>query len=72
MAIAIYDNVMEAISKEYSEEDMMLYSLYKYHKWKLQDLIDAGYDCTDIESKVDEIHKFVKNYCKRHYEKSLY
>lgn len=65
----VYDNVMNAIADEYSENDMMIYSLYKYHKWKLQDLIDAGYDCTDFDNKVDEIHKFTKNYCKDHFKK---
>lgn len=64
----VYDTVMKAIYEEYSENDMMTYSLYKYHKWKLQDLVDAGYDCTDFENKMHEIHKFAKNYCKNHFK----
>lgn len=66
----IYDDVMNAIAEEYSENDMKIYSLYKYHKWKLQQLIDSGYNCTDFENKIKEIHKFAKSYCKRKFGKS--
>lgn len=64
-ATNIYNIVMDAIESKYSEEDMMIYSLYKYHNWSKEDLIDAGYDCTDIDNRIKSIHKFVKTYCKK-------
>lgn len=62
----IYNIVMDAISEAYGEEDAMLYSLYKYHGWSVDELIAEGYDCKNIEVRVNTIHKFVKAYCKKH------
>lgn len=64
-AESIYNIVMDAITAAYSEEDMMIYSLYKYHKWTKNDLIEAGYDCKNFEIRIKTIHKFVKAYCKK-------
>lgn len=69
-AQAVYDDVMKAVSLEYSEDDMLLYSLYKYNGWTAQDLTDAGYDCSNIKAKVKDIHQFVRKYCKTHFKKS--
>lgn len=62
----VYDIVMSAIEETFNTDDMMIYSLYKYHNWSEQDLIDAGYDCTNIKIRINTIHKFVKAYCKKH------
>lgn len=67
----LYDDIMDAIAKEYSENDMNIYRLYKCHKWKLPDLIEAGYDCTDFENKIKMISKFVKKYGKTHLNRSV-
>lgn len=64
----IYDNIMNAISKAFSHEDMVLYNLYKCHKWKKDDLLKAGYDCTNLETRIKNIHGFVKEYCKKNYK----
>lgn len=64
-----YDDIMNAISKSFSENDMMIYSLYKYHKWSIQELIDAGYDCTNFKIRIKNIHRFVKEYAKKKYKK---
>ena len=34
----IYNDIMEAIEEEFSENDMMIYSLYKYYGWAREDL----------------------------------
>ena len=60
----IYNIVMDAITTVYGENDMLIYSLYKYHDWTQSELINAGYDCTDFDTKIKTIHKFVKTYCK--------
>lgn len=62
----IYNVVMNAISVKYGEDEMTIYSLYKYHNWTEQDLILEGYDCTDLHNRIKKIHKFVKAYCKKH------
>ena len=62
-----YNNVMTAITKSFGEEDMLIYSLYKYHGWKEQDLIDAGYNCKNFNIRIKNIHKFVKEYAKKYY-----
>lgn len=62
----IYNIVMDAITAAYNEEDMLIYSLYKYHNWTEQELIDAGYNCKNLAVKIKNIHKFVKEYCKKH------
>lgn len=62
----VYNIVMDAISVKYGEEQMMMYSLYKYHDWNKEDLIDAGYDCDDFDNRIKDIHKFVRSYCKKH------
>lgn len=64
----IYDDVMNAIAERYDEDDMMMYSLYKYHDWTKEELEDQGYDCTDLESRIKDIHKFAKQYCKNKYK----
>ena len=64
--INIYNTITNAITAEYSEEDMMMYTLYKFHDWTIQDLIDSGYDCSDFDNHIKEIHRFVKTYCKKH------
>lgn len=63
-AINIYNIVMDAISEKFGEESMTIYSLYKYHGWSINDLMDEGYDCTELNTRIKEIHKFVKSYCK--------
>ena len=64
----LYTTVMDAISYVYSEEDMLIYSLYKYHGWKKEELIEAGYNCENFETRIKEIHKFVKEYTKKHFK----
>lgn len=61
----IYNIIMAAITEAFSEEDMMIYSLYKYHNWTEKDLTDAGYDCKNLEIRIKTIHKFVKAYSKK-------
>ena len=63
-ALNIYNVVMDAITERFGEDDMMMYSLYKYHGWSKDDLIGEGYDCTAFDTRIKEIHKFVKTYCK--------
>lgn len=62
----IYNTIMDAITVAFSEEDMQIYRLYKYHNWSEKDLIEAGLDCTDLIKRIKEIHKFVKQYSKEH------
>lgn len=63
-----YKTIMNAITESFGEEDMLVYSLYKYHGWKEKDLIEAGYDCKNLEIRIKNIHKFVKEYSKKHYK----
>lgn len=67
----VYDTVMNAIENEFSENDMMIYSLYKYHGWNKNDLMTNGYDCSDLETKIRTIHKFVKNFCKKNFKENF-
>lgn len=62
----IYDITMSAIKEVYNENDMYVYSLYKYHNWSEKELISSGYDCTNFKEKIKEIHRFVKKYHKTH------
>lgn len=62
----VYDTVMNAITEAFSEEDMMIYSLYKYHNWTEKELTDADYDCKNLDIRIKNIHRFVKEYCKKH------
>ena len=64
-----YNVSMDAIKKSFGEDDMMIYSLYKYHDWTKKDLIEAGYDCNNLEIRIKNIHKFLKEYVKKHYKK---
>ena len=69
-AIRVYNKVMDVIEAEFGYESMMVYNLYKYHNWSINDLETAGYDCTDLSNRIKCIHKFIKTYCKQH-KKSL-
>jgi hypothetical protein len=62
----IYNIIMAAITEAFSEEDMMIYSLYKYHNWTEQELVDAGHDCKNLNIRIQTIHKFVKAYAKKY------
>lgn len=62
----IYNIVMKAITDAFSEDDMMIYSLYKYHGWTIDELTDVGYDCKNLDVRIKTIHKFVKAYCKKY------
>jgi hypothetical protein len=61
----VYNIVMNAITAKYGKDDMIIYSLYKYHNWSEADLKSAGYDCKDLKEKIKTIHRFVKSYCKK-------
>lgn len=63
----IYNIIMNAIAVKYGKEDMLIYSLYKYHDWTETDLIDAGYDCDNFDKKIASIHRFVKAYTKKQF-----
>jgi hypothetical protein len=62
----VYNIIMNAITVKYGKEDMMIYSLYKYHDWTENDLIAAGYDCDNLTKRIAAIHRFVKNYSKKY------
>ena len=64
--INIYNMVMDLITDKFGEHDMMMYMLYKFHNWSKDDLVEYGYDITYIDTRIKEIHKFVKTYCKKH------
>ena len=63
----IYNIVMAAITEAFNEDDMMVYSLYKYHNWTEDELTAAGYDCKNLDIRIKTIHKFVKSYCKKRF-----
>lgn len=63
-SIDIYNQTMDIIEKEFGEEYMMIYSLYKYYGWTEEDLQNEGYDCTNLKDKIKEIHKYIKSYYK--------
>lgn len=69
-AINIYNIVTDLITDKFGEHDMMIYMLYKFHNWPKDDLVESGYDITYIDTRIKEIHKFVKTYCKK-YIKSI-
>lgn len=63
-----YDTTMAAITEAFSEDDMMIYSLYKYNGWSENDLKAAGYDCKNLDIRIKNIHRFVKKYTKMKYK----
>lgn len=63
-----YDTTMAAITEAFSEDDMMIYSLYKYNGWSENDLKEAGYDCKNLDIRIKNIHRFVKKYTKMKYK----
>ena len=65
-AKTIYNKIMTAVTEAFNEDDMNIYSLYKYHKWTKEDLEDAGYDCKNFDLRIKTIHKFVKLYSKKY------
>lgn len=67
----LYNTVMNAVENAFSEDDMMIYSLYKYHGWSKQDLISAGYNCNNLEIRIKTIHKFVKEFCKKNFKENF-
>ena len=64
--VNIYNMVIDLITDKFGEHDMMMYMLYKFHNWSKDDLVESGYDITYIDTRIKEIHKFVKTYCKKH------
>lgn len=64
----VFDEVMDAISKEFSKEDMNIFRLYRYDNWTIGELIDTGYDCDEFDERIRDIDKFVKKYCKTHFK----
>lgn len=66
----IYNMIMDAIEMEFGYNDMMIYSLHKFHNWSKHDLEDSGYDISNFESRIKEIHKFVKTYGRRNIKRS--
>lgn len=64
-ATQVYDIVMDAITLAFGEDDMMVYSLYMYHRWSKEDLEREGYDCTNLDVRIKTIHRFVKTYCRK-------
>ena len=63
-----YNDIMNAITKAFNEDDMMIYSLYKYHGWSKEELINADYDCNNFDIRIKNIHRFVKDYTKKNYK----
>ena len=61
----IYDLVMGAVEKSFGRDEMMVYSLHKYHGWTKEDLESEGYDCTNLDERIKNIHRFVKQYSKK-------
>jgi hypothetical protein len=67
-ATTLYDKVMDAVKDTFNENDMMVYSLYKYHGWTKEDLENDGYDCANLDIRVNTIHRFVKTYCRKKFK----
>lgn len=67
----LYNMVMNAIENAFSEEDMLIYSLHKYHGWSKQDIASSGYDCKNFEIRIKNIHKFAKEYCKKNFKENF-
>jgi hypothetical protein len=61
----VYETVMLAVSNTFGEDDMMMYSLYKYHDWTKEELENDGYDCIDFDERINTIHRFMKKFCKK-------
>lgn len=68
-AIDVYNTIMNAITVKYGEDEMLIYSLYKYHDWTVDDIKRAGYDCQNLDKRIKAIHRFVKIYSKKHLSK---
>lgn len=67
LARSLYKSVMNAIANEFGEDAMMIYSLYKLHDWTEEEISNYGYDCTDLDSCIMEIDKFINtNYKNKH------
>lgn len=58
----VYNIIMDAVTEKFGENNMMIYSLYKYHGWSKNELERDGYDCADFDNKIRKIHKFAKSY----------
>lgn len=67
----LYNIVMNAVENAFSENDMMIYSLYKYHGWSKQDIMSSGYNCENFEIKIKNIHRFVKEFCKKNFNSNF-
>lgn len=65
----VYNIIMNAVTLKYGEDEMLVYSLYKYHNWTEKDLILAGYNCDKLSDRIKKIHRFVKEYSKKHITK---
>ena len=50
---------MNSIAKEFGEDAMMIYSLYKLHDWTKEEIFNYGYDCENFENCIIEIDKFI-------------
>lgn len=61
--VVIYDVIMDSISKEFGENEMQMYRLYKYHNWNEDELKSIDIDLN--KNTIKEIHKFVKSYSKQ-------
>lgn len=61
--MVIYDVIMDSIAKEFGENDMQMYRLYKYHNWNEDELKTIGINLN--KNTIKEIHKFVKSYSKQ-------
>ena len=64
----IYDKTMEAVAEAFGEDDMMMYSMHKYHGWSKEELEEDGYDCKNFDIRIKTIHRFVKTYCKKNFK----
>ena len=67
----LYNTIMNAITVKFGENDMNIYCLYKYHGWTKNDLIAAGYECINLETRIKKIHRFVKTYNKKNNKKFI-
>lgn len=59
-AESLYNTVMDSIAKEFGDDAMMIYSLYRLHDWTKKEIIDYGYDCEDFDDCIIEIDNFIK------------
>lgn len=61
-----YNEVLNLIALKFGKEDMKLYSLYKLHDWKIEEIEKEDIDCTDFEKRIKKINKFIKSHYKKH------